>query len=75
MGDGVVERGSYARQWHSSSTSSSSQSHQSRDKKTRERFRRQEELIQNLMQSQQYIISMMLVTILEYAICPISNIA
>jgi hypothetical protein len=34
---------------------------------------RQEELIQNLMQSQQYIISMMQVTIFKDALFPISN--
>jgi hypothetical protein len=36
-------------------------------------YQRQKELIQNLMQSQQYIISMMQATIFKYAIFLISN--
>jgi hypothetical protein len=63
LGDGVVDRESYARQWRSSSTSSSS-----RVKQNEKMFQHQEEPIQNLMQSQHYIISMMQVTILKYAI-------
>jgi hypothetical protein len=68
LGDGVVDCGSYARQWHSSSTSLSSQSRQSRDDKNDETSRCHEEMMQNMMQSQQYIISMMQVTIFKYAI-------
>jgi hypothetical protein len=74
-GDRVVDCGSYARQWHTSSTSLSSWSHKSWDTEMEERLRHQDELINNLMQSQQYIISMIQILILKYAICPISNIA
>jgi hypothetical protein len=68
LGNGVVDCGSYARQRRSSSTFLSSRSRQSQDEQNEERFQRQEELIQNLMQSQQYIISMIQVTIFKYVI-------
>jgi hypothetical protein len=58
LGDGVVDHESYVRQRHTSSTSSSSQSHQSQNPKTGERLRCQDELINNLMQSEWYIILM-----------------
>jgi hypothetical protein len=67
FGDRVVDYGSYTRQQHSSSTSSSSMSRQSRDEQNKERFQRQEELMQNLMQSQHYIISMIQIAIFKYA--------
>jgi hypothetical protein len=49
--------------------------HQSQDQEIEERFQQQGDLIQNPMQSQQYIISTMQVTMLKYAIFPITNIA
>jgi hypothetical protein len=58
LDNGVVDYGSYASQRRSSSTSSSSRSRQSRDEQNEEMFQRWE-LIQNLMQSQHYIISIM----------------
>jgi hypothetical protein len=51
LGDGMVDHGSYARQWRSSSTSSSSRSHQSRDEQNDEWLQCHEELMQNLMQA------------------------
>jgi hypothetical protein len=61
LGDGVVDRGTYAQQRHSSSSSSSSRSHQSQDDKTDETLRRHKEWMT-------YIISMMQVDIFKYAI-------
>jgi hypothetical protein len=52
LGDGVVDRGTYARQRRSYSSSSSSRSRQSWDDQTDEMLRRHEDMIQ-------YIISMM----------------
>jgi hypothetical protein len=54
------------RQRRSSSTSLSSRSRQSRDEQNEERYQCHEEMMQNLMQSQQYIISMIQVTIFKY---------
>jgi hypothetical protein len=61
LGDGVVDRGTYARQRHCTSSSSSNWSHQSRDDQTDETLRRHEEWMQ-------YIISMMQVNIFKYVI-------
>jgi hypothetical protein len=61
LGDGVVDRGTYARQRHSTSSSSSSRSRQSQDDQMNETLRHHEELMQ-------YIISMMQVNIFKYAI-------
>jgi hypothetical protein len=47
----MVDHGSSARQWRSSSTSSSSRSHQSRDEQNDEWLQCHEELMQNLMQA------------------------
>jgi hypothetical protein len=52
LDDGVVDCGSYARQYHTFSTSSFSQSRQSHDTEMEERLRCQDELINNLMQRQ-----------------------
>jgi hypothetical protein len=71
LGDGVVDRGSYARKRRSSSTSSSYRSRQSQDAQNDEMLWRHEEMMQNLMQSQQYIILIMQVTIFKYVIFPI----
>jgi hypothetical protein len=64
LGDGVVDRGTYARQWHSSSSSLSSQSRQSQDNQT-------DEMLQHHEEWMQYIISMMQVNIFKYTIFPI----
>jgi hypothetical protein len=56
LGDGVVDRETYARQRYSTSSSSSSLSRQSRDNQTDETLRCHEEWMQ-------YIISMMQVNI------------
>jgi hypothetical protein len=61
LGDGVVNRGIYARLRRSSSSSSSSRSRQGRDDQTDETLRRHEEWMQ-------YIISMMQVNIFKYVI-------
>jgi hypothetical protein len=61
LGDGVVDRGTNARQLRSSSSSSSSRSRQSRYDQTDETLRRNEDMMQ-------YIISMMQVNIFKYAI-------
>jgi hypothetical protein len=55
----VVDHGSYARQRRSSSTSSSNRSRRSWDDQNEETLQCHEEMMQNLIQSQQYIISMM----------------
>jgi hypothetical protein len=61
LGDGVVDRGTYARPRLSTSNSSSSQSCQSRDDQTDEMLRHHDEWIQ-------YIISMIQVNIFKYVI-------
>jgi hypothetical protein len=68
LGDGVVDCGSYARQRRSTSTSSSCRSHQSRDDQMDDILRCHKEMMQHMMQSQPYIMSMMQVTIFKYAI-------
>jgi hypothetical protein len=60
----MVDRGTYARQWLSTSNSSSSRYRQSRDDQTNETLRRHEEWMQ-------YIILMIQVNIFKYAIFPI----
>jgi hypothetical protein len=49
LGDRVVYRGTYARQWRSSFSSSSSRSHQSQDDQTDETLRRHEEWMQYII--------------------------
>jgi hypothetical protein len=64
LGDGVVDRGTYARSWLSTSNSSCSRSRQSQHDQTDEMLRRHEEWMQ-------YIILMIQVNIFKYAIFPI----
>jgi hypothetical protein len=55
LGDGVVDRGSYAR-WHTIFTSSfTHSSHVASDSAVEERYKHQDVLIQNFIQSQQHI--------------------
>jgi hypothetical protein len=61
LGDGVVDRGTYARQLRSCSSSLSSRSRQSRYDQTDETLQRHEDMMQ-------YTISMMQVDIFKYAI-------
>jgi hypothetical protein len=56
MGDGDVDRGSYARQCTSTSTSSSTHSSRATDSAAEERDRCRDEMMQNLMHSHQHII-------------------
>jgi hypothetical protein len=66
--DGVVDHGSYARQHTSSSFLSTWSSCHANDPTLEDKLKHKEDLIKNLMQSQQYILSILHVIV---SICAI----
>jgi hypothetical protein len=59
MGDEVVDRGSYARRHTASTSSCTHSSRAANDSAEEERYKHQKDLIQNLMQSKQHILSIL----------------